>query len=213
MPDENSKGYKVAGKSLERIGESVRWTEGVQAQAAKQLFDPNRRFPHRMEQVKLTEALKGTLDPDAPTYAAAVIQSSRRGSVLNPIIAPNVISVENRTCGCWPSGTVGIAEEISDGRWIWTANFQLKYQGEMLEDVPVAVNSLKDPSQGQFRVWRKNSAGDMSRTTLILDVVNRFRHISFDEGSYACAEYMDDEWRLYNLDCPGGASSSESQSV
>lgn len=211
MPDDHSTGYNVSGAALRRIGNATRFVEGIQG--GQQILDPNRRHPHRMEQVKLSEALKGTLDPDAPTYANAVIQVSRRGAVLKDDQAPNVVSVENRTCGCWPAGTVGIAEEISPNRWIWTANFQLKYQGEMLEDVPVAANSLKDPSVGQFLVWRKNSAGDMSRTTLILDVVNRFRHISFDEGSYACAEYMDDEWRLYNLDCPGGASSSLSESI
>jgi len=196
MPDDFTQGYNVSGESMRRIGNTVRVVEG--GGRLPPGWDPNRRFPFRMEHVVLIEALKGTLDPNVPTYARAKIKNPVRDGGLYDQKEPNEITIENRTCGCWPETAPGVATEIAPDRWTWTSNYQMKYQGEVLEDVPAAANSLKDPSNGILLVWRKNDAGDMSRTNLEIPFVNRFRHISFDAESYGCIEYMDDEWRAYN---------------
>lgn len=119
MPDEQHQGYNVAGESLARIGRSVRYTEGIQQQAARESRDPNRRFAVRVEYVKLSADLDAAADYDSPQYASGVIQVAQRRGALGALPTPNAVLVENRSGVSVAADTVGLAAEIAPGHWIW----------------------------------------------------------------------------------------------
>ena len=78
------------------------------------------------------------------------------------------------------------------------------------EDLLAAVNTKRDPSTAIARILRRKPDGDLTLSTDEITVVNRFKNISVDAGTYAKAEWIDAEWQLYAADCPEGLSSSES---
>ena len=80
-------------------------------------------------------------------------------------------------------------------------------QAILLEDLPAAVNSKRDPSTARVAVLRRKADGDLAQSILILTVVNRFKHISVDKGTYCKIEHIDGEWQLYAADCPSEESS------
>jgi hypothetical protein len=73
-----------------------------------------------------------------------------------------------------------------------------------------AVNTKRDPSTGRVKVLRKKSNGDLTLSTTIYTLTNRFENISIDSGTYVKFELIDGEWQLYAADCPGGSASSGS---
>ena len=81
----------------------------------------------------------------------------------------------------------------------------------MKEDLLAAVNSLNDPSTAMAYLLVKNAAGDLVKTRIEKEIVNRFKNISVDRNVYAKAETMDGEWQLYAADCPDDSSSSDSE--
>lgn len=80
-------------------------------------------------------------------------------------------------------------------------------QAILLEDLAAAVNTKRDPSTAQAAVLRRKANGDLTRTALILTVVNRFKNISVNSGTYVKIEHIDGEWQLYAADCPSEDSS------
>jgi hypothetical protein len=85
-------------------------------------------------------------------------------------------------------------------------------QAILLEDLRAAVNTKRDPSTARVAVLRRKANGDLTQSSLILTVVNRFKHISIDAGTYLKIEHIDGEWQPYAADCPSDESSSESAS-
>jgi hypothetical protein len=83
-------------------------------------------------------------------------------------------------------------------------------QAILLEDLPAAVNTKRDPSTARVAVLRRKANGDLTQSALILDVVNRFENISLNKGTYLKIEHIDGEWQPYAADCPTDESSSES---
>lgn len=81
-------------------------------------------------------------------------------------------------------------------------------QAVLLDDLVAAVNTKRDPSTARAAVLRRKANGDLTKTTLILTVVNRFTQISVDAGTYIKIEHIDGEWQPYAADCPGGSASS-----
>jgi hypothetical protein len=81
-------------------------------------------------------------------------------------------------------------------------------QAVLLDDLVAAVNTKRDPSTARAAVLRRKANGDLTKTTLILTVVNRFTQISVDSGTYIKIEHIDGEWQPYAADCPGGSASS-----
>ena len=84
------------------------------------------------------------------------------------------------------------------------------HQAILLEDLLAAVHPLRDPSTANAVVLKRNVAGDLVRSALILPIVNRFREISIDRGTYIKIEHIDGEWQPYAADCPSAGSTSES---
>jgi hypothetical protein len=83
-------------------------------------------------------------------------------------------------------------------------------QAVLLDDLVAAVNTKRDPSTARAAVLRRKANGDLTKTALILTVVNRFTQISVDAGTYIKIEHIDGEWQPYAADCPGGSASSGS---
>jgi hypothetical protein len=83
-------------------------------------------------------------------------------------------------------------------------------QAVLLDDLVAAVNTKRDPSTARAVVLRRKANGDLTLSSLILTVVNRFTEISVDAGTYIKIEHIDGEWQLYAADCPGGSASSGS---
>jgi hypothetical protein len=83
-------------------------------------------------------------------------------------------------------------------------------QAVLLDDLVAAVNTKRDPSTARAAVLRRKANGDLTLSSLILTVVNRFTQISVDAGTYIKIEHIDGEWQPYAADCPGGSASSES---
>lgn len=81
-------------------------------------------------------------------------------------------------------------------------------QAVLLDDLVAAVNTKRDPSTARAAVLRRKANGDLTKTALILTVVNRFTQISVDAGTYIKIEHIDGEWQPYAADCPGGSASS-----
>jgi hypothetical protein len=94
------------------------------------------------------------------------------------------------------------------GEWVTGHNTRL--QGKMIDDLLAAVNTKRDPSTGRVKVLRKKSNGDLTLSTTIYTLTNRFENISIDSGTYVKFEMIDGEWQLYAADCPGGSASSGS---
>lgn len=94
------------------------------------------------------------------------------------------------------------------GEWVTGHNTRL--QGKMIDDLLAAVNTKRDPSTGRVKVLRKKSNGDLTLSTTIYTLTNRFENISINKGSYVKFEWMDGEWQPYAADCPSDASTSES---
>jgi len=92
----------------------------------------------------------------------------------------------------------------------WVTNDTPRKQGIMIDDLPAAVNTKRDPSTGRVKVLRKKTDGDLTLTTTIYTLTNRFERISIASGTYVKFEWMDDEWQPYAADCPDNGSSSES---
>jgi len=91
-----------------------------------------------------------------------------------------------------------------------TASRFANKQAILLQDLPAAVNSKRDPSTAQVAVLRRKANGDLTQSSLILTVVNRFKNISINAGTYLKIEHIDGEWQPYAADCPTDESSSES---
>lgn len=98
-----------------------------------------------------------------------------------------------------PTGGVGVVVQTSSCK---------RLQVLMREDLFAAVDTKTDPSMATAFILRRKANGDLRRTTWMITVVNRFRNISVDKGTYAKAEWIDGEWQLYAADCPGGSESS-----
>lgn len=81
-------------------------------------------------------------------------------------------------------------------------------QAVLLDDLVAAVNTKRDPSTARAAVLRRKANGDLTLSSLILTVVNRFTQISVDAGTYIKIEHIDGEWQPYAADCPGGSASS-----
>ena len=77
-------------------------------------------------------------------------------------------------------------------------------------DLLAAVNTKRDPSTASARILRRKVNGDLTLSTDTVTVVNRFKNISIDAGTYAKIEWLDGEWQPYAADCPGGSASSGS---
>jgi hypothetical protein len=80
-------------------------------------------------------------------------------------------------------------------------------QAILLDDLVAAVNTKRDPSTARAAVLRRKANGDLTQTALILTVVNRFKNISVNAGTYVKIEHIDGEWQPYAADCPGEDSS------
>lgn len=80
-------------------------------------------------------------------------------------------------------------------------------QAVLLDDLAAAVNTKRDPSTARAAVLRRKASGDLTQTALILTVVNRFKNISVESGTYIKIEHIDGEWQPYAADCPSGGSS------
>ncbi len=80
-------------------------------------------------------------------------------------------------------------------------------QAVLKTDLPAAVNTKKDPSTAEAYLLRRNSSGDLVKTSKLIEVVNRFVNISIDAGTYIKIEHIDGEWQPYAADCPGGSNS------
>jgi hypothetical protein len=81
-------------------------------------------------------------------------------------------------------------------------------QAVLLDDLVAAVNTKRDPSTARAVVLRRKANGDLTLSSLILTVVNRFTEISVDAGTYIKIEHIDGEWQPYTANCPGGSASS-----
>lgn len=90
---------------------------------------------------------------------------------------------------------------------------QPRLQAILQEDLYAAVNTKRDPSTAICRILRRKRNGDLKLTTEEKTVVNRFKNISIDSGTYIKIEWIDGEWQPYAADCPEGSSSSGSESV
>jgi hypothetical protein len=80
-------------------------------------------------------------------------------------------------------------------------------QAILLDDLVAAVNTKRDPSTARAAVLRRKANGDLTQTALILTVVNRFKNISVNAGTYVKIEHIDGEWQPYAADCPSEDSS------
>jgi hypothetical protein len=89
----------------------------------------------------------------------------------------------------------------------WVTPLQQRMQGKMMDDLAAAVNTKRDPSTARVKVLRKKTDGDLTLTTTIYTLTNRFTNISIDTGTYVKFEWMDGEWQPYAADCPGGSLS------
>jgi hypothetical protein len=77
----------------------------------------------------------------------------------------------------------------------------------LTSDLAAAVNTKRDPSTATARILRRKADGDLSLSTTEITIVNRFKNISIDSGTYAKVEMIDGEWQPYAADCPGGSLS------
>jgi len=82
-----------------------------------------------------------------------------------------------------------------------------RHEGILLDDMPAAVNTKRDPSTARVRVLRKQSSGDLFSSSTIYTITNRFKNISAQSGTYVKFERMNGEWQLYCADCPSEDSS------
>ena len=80
-------------------------------------------------------------------------------------------------------------------------------EAKMLEDLPAAVNTKKDPSTATARIMIPDDSGDLKNTSKIVTVTNRFQNLSIDAGTYVKLEPLNGKWHPYAADCPGGSDS------
>jgi len=90
----------------------------------------------------------------------------------------------------------------------------LRVQVIMAEDLFAAVDTRTDPSYATAKILKviyptvTPPFNDLELTNETILIVNRFKHISVDKGTYAKAEFIDGEWQLYAADCSVSISGS-----
>lgn len=95
----------------------------------------------------------------------------------------------------------------SRGRWQGPYGTFHRVQVIMAEDLFAAVDTRTDPSYATAKILRvvyptvTPPFNDLELTNETILIVNRFKHISVDKGTYAKAEFIDGEWQLYAADC------------
>ena len=95
-------------------------------------------------------------------------------------------------------------------RIVSTGGAPRRLQAVLQEDLYAAVNTKRDPSTAKCKILRRKANGDLKLTDEEKTIVNRFKNISMDAGSYIKIEWIDGEWQPYAADCPGDSSSSGS---
>jgi hypothetical protein len=118
----DGQGFSVGRKSLIRIGNSVRETE-TGMKIPGELRGPNRRRAVPIVEGILLDDLDATDDPNVPTSARFQIKTAIQGSdswANEP--APSIVKVLNRTANSWSAETVGLAKEIHQDKWYFTAS-------------------------------------------------------------------------------------------
>ena len=86
-------------------------------------------------------------------------------------------------------------------------NGNARLQAILSEDLAAAVNTKRDPSTATCRILKRKTNGDFTLSSQEKTVVNRFKHISINAGTYIKIEFIDGEWQPYAADCPSEDSS------
>jgi hypothetical protein len=100
-----------------------------------------------------------------------------------------------------------VNEPLKRGRWQGRYVTFHRVQVIMAEDLFAAVDTRTDPSYATAKILRvvyptvTPPFNDLELTNETILIVNRFKHISVDKGTYAKAEFIDGEWQLYAADC------------
>jgi hypothetical protein len=208
---DNEEGFSVQGESLARIGRVVREVETNSG-----IGPPEQRRKRGRRSILegvFTEDLAACADPNVPTTAKFQIKTLVKAdnSWANED-SPSIVPVLNRTSSSWSEGDVATIDELYLDKYFVRGNIE-RLQAVLMEDLYAAVNTKRDPSTAICRILRRKSNGDLKLTTEEKTVVNRFKNISIDSGTYIKIEWIDGEWQPYAADCPGGSSSSGSGSV
>ncbi len=118
--DETQRAFSLRGDAVLRTGNAVRAFEAGKVPLESR--GPNRRDTQTVYEVVLLEDLLGTDDPDVPTSARARIKVPSVGSnALVNDVAPNEITVLNRSAVDWYFGAVGVATEIYPDKFFFGA--------------------------------------------------------------------------------------------
>jgi hypothetical protein len=80
----------------------------------------------------------------------------------------------------------------------------------LIQDLFAAVNTKKDPSKAWARVLTKKFNGKLKMCCRKVLVVNRFKNISIDAGTYIKIEWIGGEYQPYAADCAGDSVSEDS---
>jgi hypothetical protein len=83
----------------------------------------------------------------------------------------------------------------------------MRAEAKMLEDLPAAVDTKRDPSEATARILIPGTTEDLRNSDKIVTVTNRFLNISIDAGTYVRIEPLNGKWYPYVGDCPGGSNS------
>lgn len=78
----------------------------------------------------------------------------------------------------------------------------LNRQCILQSDLLAAVDTLTDRSTALAELLQRANNGDLETTGQLVTVVNPFREISIDAGTYIKIEWIDGEWQPYAADCP-----------
>ena len=133
-----------------------------------------------------------SLDMELSTSAAALITVTNRYTTFSAGTDDLILVIRN--------GAEWSPVNVEGGR------LQVVFTTDLL----AAVNTKRDPSTASARILRRKVNGDLTLSTDTVTVVNRFKNISIDAGTYAKIEWLDGEWQPYAADCPGGSASSGS---
>jgi hypothetical protein len=124
----------------------------------------------------------------------------------------STVKVGSRTIvrrGQYRRGSVQCAEYFSGYGFAISGLPDERIEVEYKQDLLAAVHSYTDPSTADAYVLETKPNGDLRKTPRTVQVVNRFRNISIDKGTYGRIERVGGIMQPYVADCPGDSASSE----
>lgn len=79
----------------------------------------------------------------------------------------------------------------------------LRMQVKLKDAIGPAIATLTSPASGKAWICRKDTSGNLVVTTEEITIVNRFRSHSHAANTFAKVEWIDDEYQIYAVECPG----------